>query len=134
MEYPVTYQEYQENLSRGEFTGLECKKCGAILFPPMAVCRDCGGSELGTVSLSGEGRLRTFTVVRVAPEGREPPYIVAMVELEEGPFVIGNLVDVDADETTMALMGQKVRLGSRLVQGDLYSAGDARTLTFSLVE
>jgi uncharacterized OB-fold protein len=134
MKYPVTYQEYQESLSRGEFVGLKCKKCGAILFPPMAVCRDCSGSELSPVSLSGKGRLRTFTVVRVAPEGRIPPYIVAMVELKEGPFVIGNLIGVDANEATMALMGQRVRLGSRPVKGDLYSAGDACALTFSLVE
>ena len=57
-----------------------------------------------------------------------------MVELEEGPFVMGNLIDVNPDQTTMALMGKSVRLGSRLVEGDTYSGGDLYSLTFSIVE
>jgi len=134
MEYPIPYREYQEKIAQGEFVGMQCRQCGSITFPPMAVCCDCSGSVLTPVSLSGKGRLRTFTVVRVAPEGKKPPYIVAMVELEEGPFVMGNLIDVNPDQTTMALMGKSVRLGSRLVEGDTYSGGDLCSLTFSIVE
>ncbi len=134
MEYPITYQKYEEGLARGEFLGLQCKSCGSIMFPPMAVCCECSGSELKPVPLSGKGRVRTFTVVRVAPEGKIPPYIVAMVELDEGPYVIGNLVNLDPDQATMDLMGKEVHLGTRLVGGDMYSIGDVHALTFSFVE
>lgn len=134
MEYPIPYQEYEKGLARGEFLGLKCKTCGSITFPPMAVCRECSGSEMSPVSLSGKGRVRTFTVVRVAPEGKTPPYIVAMVELDEGPYVVGNLVDLNPDQVTMDLMGKEVHLGSLLMKGDTYSIGDAHALTFSLVD
>jgi uncharacterized OB-fold protein len=133
MEYPITYRKYDQGLARGEFLGLQCKACGCITFPPMALCRECSGSEMSPVSLSGKGRVRTFTVVRVAPEGKAPPYIVAMVELEEGPYVMGNLMDVNPDQASMDLMGKEVHLGSRLMKGDIYSIGDAHALTFSLV-
>jgi len=134
MEYPIPYQKYEEGLARGAFLGLKCKTCGSITFPPMAVCRNCSGSEMHPVSISGKGQVRTFTVVRVAPEGKTPPYIVAMVELEEGPYVIGNLLDVDPDQVTVDVMGKEVRLGSRLMKGDIYSLGDAHALTFSLIK
>lgn len=134
MEYPIPYQKYQEDLARGAFLGLKCETCGAVTFPPMAVCCECSGSEMHPVSITGKGRLRTFTVVRVAPEGKTPPYIVAMVELEEGPYVMGNLLGVDPDQVTMDVMGKEVSLGSRLTKGDIYSIGDAYALTFSLVK
>lgn len=134
MEYPIPYQEYEKGLARGEFLGLRCKTCGSITFPPMGVCRECSGSEMSPVSLSGKGRVRTFTVVRVAPEGKTPPYIVAMVELDEGPYVVGNLVGLNPDQVTMDLMGKEVHLGALLMKGDIYSIGDAHALTFSLVD
>ncbi|MBW1929361.1 MAG: Zn-ribbon domain-containing OB-fold protein [Deltaproteobacteria bacterium] len=134
MAYPITYAQYQEYLKKGEFIGLKCAKCGSINFPPMAVCRDCSGTTLEPVSLKGEGTIRTFTVIRVAPEGKKPPYIIAMVELDEGPYVIGNLEGITPDETGMDLIGKKVRMGTRMVQGDVYSLGDAHVPTFTLME
>lgn len=134
MAYPITYAQYREYLEKGEFIGLKCAKCGFINFPPMAVCRDCSGTTFESVYLKGEGTIRTFTVIRVAPEGKKPPYIIAMVELEEGPYVIGNLEGITPDEAGMDLIGKKVRMGTHMVQGDIYSLGDAHVPTFTLME
>ncbi|MBW2084217.1 MAG: Zn-ribbon domain-containing OB-fold protein [Deltaproteobacteria bacterium] len=133
MDYPITYKEFQENLKKGNFLGLKCLKCGAISFPPMAVCRECSSSEFDRIPLKGEGLIKTFTVIRVAPEGRKPPYVIVMVELTEGPYVMGNLEGVDPDKAGMGLIGKKVRMGTPKEQGDVYSLGEALVPSFSLI-
>ena len=61
------------------------------------------------------------------------PYIVAMAEIDEGSWVLGNLVDLNPDDADMNLIGKRVTLGSRIVKGDTYSQGDSRVITFSLI-
>ena len=133
MEYKLTFDKYQKGLEQGKFLGLKCRQCSSFTFPPSGVCRKCGGTDLEESPLNGKGVIRTFTVIRVAPEGRKPPYVVAMVELEEGPWVIGNLMDINPDEAGLGLIGKDVKLGAQLVTGDTYSAGDWRVITFALV-
>ena len=134
MEYKLTYDEYRKKIEQEEISGLLCQSCGTVTFPPLAVCRNCGGTDLEVTRIEGEGTVRTFTVIRVAPQGRKPPYVVAMVELKEGPWVTGNLIDIDPDKADMNLIGKKVSLGSHVVKGDTYSGGDSRVITFSLME
>lgn len=133
MDYKLTFDQYQQGLEEGKFLGLKCHGCHSVIFPPMAVCRGCNGTDLEINEIAGEGILRTFTVIRVAPEGMKPPYIVAMVELDEGAWVIGNVVDIDPDNADMSLIGRRVKLGSRVVKGDTYSPGDSRVITFTLL-
>lgn len=132
MEYKLTFEQYQQGLNKGKFLGLRCEGCSAYTFPPQGICSDCGGKELKVAEMKGEGTVRTFTVVRVAPEGMRPPYIVAMVELEEGPWITGNVVNTNPDEADMSLIGQKVKLGSQLVEGTGDSEEEIRVLTFAL--
>ena len=133
MEYVVPFEKYQQGLKEGKFVGLQCNRCNEVIFPPTAVCLNCQATELKETQIKGEGTLRTFTVIRVAPEGRKPPYVVAMVELDEGPWVIGNLVDLNPDHADMSLIGKKVTLGSQVVKGDKYSADDTFVLTFTML-
>ena len=134
MEYPLGFEQYQQGLEKGRFLGLKCDTCDAYTFPPRGVCGDCGGSALKVAEMKGKGTLRSFTVIRVAPEGMQPPYIVALVELDEGPWAIGNLVDINPDEADMGLMGRRVRLGSQIVKQDI--PGDEpnpQVLSFTLI-
>jgi uncharacterized OB-fold protein len=87
------------------------------------------------VELSGKGSIQTFTTVFVAPEGREAeaPYTVVMVELDEGPWIAGNLIDIDPSKATMELIGKGVKLGHKVFPGDKYSAGDMARPLFSFV-
>ena len=134
MDYKLTYYQYQQGLEKGKFLGLKCNGCDAVTFPPRALCRECNGSDMNITGIEGHGTLRTFTVIRVAPEGFTPPYVVAMAEIDEGAWVMGNLVDIDPDDADMSLIGKKVKLGSRIVKGDTYSGGDSRVVTLSLAE
>jgi uncharacterized OB-fold protein len=133
MGYRLTYSEYSRGLEEGRLLGLVCNNCGAATCPPLAVCTSCGGQDQRVAEMSGRGTIRTFTVVRVAPEGRVPPYVVAMVELDEGPWVMGNVEDISPDKADMSLIGKKVRIESRPVQSKFPIQENQRSLTFSVI-
>ena len=113
--YPLPYTAFLERIKTGELPGLKCQDCSDYIIPPNAVCPACGSSKLAPHSFSRNATLRTFTIIRVGPTGFQVPYIVALAELEEGPWVLGNVVDLDPAEADMALIGQAVSVGCRLI-------------------
>jgi uncharacterized OB-fold protein len=87
------------------------------------------------VELTGKGKVQTFTTCNVAPEGREDevPYVILLVELDEGPWIMGNLAGIDPKETTVELIGKRVKMGnSKVFSGDKYSAGEGARPLFGL--
>lgn len=126
MEYRLTAKEYNEALKRNRLLGLKCSQCGHINVPPKMVCGKCASLDMEVVELNGRGSIRTFTTVYVAAEGREPevPYTIVMVELDDGPWIMGNLIDIDPKQATMELIGKRVEMGNKVFPGDKYSAGD----------
>jgi len=116
--YPLPYNKFLKRLKAGELPGLKCRDCSGSIIPPNAVCPDCGSSKLESHSFSKKGTLKTFTIIRVGPTGFQAPYIVALAELEEGPWVLGNVVDFDPAKADMALIGQAVSVGYRLVENE----------------
>jgi uncharacterized OB-fold protein len=134
MEYKLRFKEYNEALKENRLLGLKCRDCGAITIPPKMVCSHCAGSDLEVMQLKGSGRIRTFTTVFVASEGREAevPYVIVIVELDEGPWVMGNLEGIDPKTASMELVGKKVNMGSQVFAGDKYSAGESSRPVFSL--
>jgi uncharacterized OB-fold protein len=135
MECKLTFKDYNEALKANKLMGLKCQDCGAVLVPPKLVCRECAGSNMEVVELKGTGKIQTFTTCNVAPEGRENeiPYTILLVELDEGPWVMGNLTGTDPAATSMEMIGQRVKMaGSAIFTGDRYSAGDSARPLFSL--
>jgi len=132
MAYPLTHKEYYEGLKDGKLLGLKCKECGGITVPPKISCLNCCCTDLEITELSGGAEIKTYTVIRVAPEGFEPPYVVAMAELDEGPWLMGNLVGVDPDSVGMDIIGKKVRVGHKVCPPANYTAGEGVAVTFSL--
>ena len=125
MEYKLSFREYHKALMKNKLMGLKCKACGTVTCPPQMSCSSCTGFDLDVTELSGKGKITTYTTVYVAAEGRESeaPYIVVLVELEEGPWIMGNLHDMDPSRADMSLIGRKVELGCRVFPGDRYSDG-----------
>ena len=135
MQYKLTFREYSEALKENKLLGLKCHNCDTVTAPPRMVCRKCGSSEMEIIELTGNGKNQTFTVINIPAEGREEecPYIVVLVELDEGPWIMGNLVDIEPEEASMELIGQRVKMsGSKVFAGDKYSAGDGARPVFSL--
>ena len=89
----MKFTDFFNTLLEGKLVGQKCRDCGAYTCPPKATCDSCGSRNLETVEMSGKGRVMTFTTTYVAPSGYdgEAPYTVAMVELDEGPWIVGRL-------------------------------------------
>ena len=133
MEYKLTFKDYNEALKKNKLLGLKCKECGAITVPPKMVCRTCTSPDMDIVELGSKGKIVTFTTVNVASEGREDevPYIIVLVELDEGPWIMGNLIDIDPAEATVEVIGKRVKMGHKVFPGDKYSAGEGARPLFS---
>ena len=134
MEYKLSYKEYSEALMENKLLGLKCQECGSITVPPKMTCQKCTSPNMEIVELKGEGKIRTFTTVNVAPEGREDevPYAILLVELDEGPWLMGNLDGIDPATATMELIDKKVTMGHKVFPGDKYSAGEGARPLFTL--
>lgn len=131
--YPLTFSEFKQGLTEGKLLGLKCLDCGEGIVPPSAVCTACGGGRLEKKIFIEKGKIRTFTVVRVGPQGFDAPYVVALVELEDGPWVLGNLVGIDAEQAGMDLINRDVTISSRLLPLDPSEPGvEGAVLTFEL--
>ncbi|SRR5581483_9934558 len=75
-----------------------CGACGRPFWYPRVHCPHCGSGALEWIAVSGRGRVYTFTVVRRSSDpffAPRVPYVVAMVELAEGPRVMTNVVGCD---------------------------------------
>lgn len=125
MEYKLPFRDYHKALLKNRLLGLKCNQCGGVTCPPQMSCSSCASYDLEITQLSGKGTITTFTTIVVAPEGRETeaPYIIVVVELEEGPWIMGNLTDMDPGRAGMDLIGKQVEAGCRVFPGDLYSDG-----------
>ncbi len=135
MEYKLPFKEYNKALMKGKLLGLKCGSCGNITVPPKMACQDCGGADLEITELKKEGEIVTFTLVNIAPEGRENevPYIIVIVKLDEGPWIMGNLIDIDPAKATMELINRRVKLGFRVFPGDKYAPGNRARPLFSFI-
>jgi hypothetical protein len=133
MEYKLPYKDYVAAIKEGRLLGLKCNECGAYTVPPKKVCMECTSENLEVVELSGNGEIRTFTVVHVSPEGFAPPYVIGMAELDEGPWITGKIIGVDPDNATMEnLIGKRVKVGHEIHSADKFSGGEMVALTFNL--
>ncbi|HCU96297.1 MAG TPA: hypothetical protein DHU96_27695 [Actinobacteria bacterium] len=70
-----------------------CRTCGAHQFYPRPFCLSCFGLDLEWVQVSGHATVYSKTTVRIPViDEMPPPYVVAIVTLDEGPRLTTNLV------------------------------------------
>ena len=75
-----------------------CTACGAWRFPPGLVCRSCASTSAEWVAASGRGRLHSVTVVHRTPIAAfrdDVPYVVGLVDLDEGVRLMARLTPAD---------------------------------------
>ena len=78
--------------------GHKCGACGAIFLGARSVCAQCGArDQIDAVTLSNSGSLYAYSIVHRSFPGIDVPYISAIVDLEGGGTVKGNLINVDPD-------------------------------------
>lgn len=76
-----------------------CKTCSQHYFYPRPLCPHCLSRDVEWVEVSGRGKLHTFVINHRAPRKAPmpPPFILAIVELDEGPRMMTNIVGTDPD-------------------------------------
>jgi uncharacterized OB-fold protein len=88
---------FWEGTTRGELRLQRCRACRRTYFPPQPFCPACGHDDVDVVLASGEGTLYSYVVTHRAAPGFDAPYVIAVVELAEGPRMLANLVGVEPD-------------------------------------
>ncbi|MEO5877685.1 MAG: OB-fold domain-containing protein [Streptosporangiaceae bacterium] len=84
---------FWDGAKEGELRIQRCAECGVLRHPPGPMCPRCHATKRDYVVASGRGTVFSFVVHHHPPvPGRTPPYVVALVELEEGVRIIGNLL------------------------------------------
>jgi uncharacterized OB-fold protein len=90
---------FWKGLKAHELRLQRCRSCRQAFFYPRNVCPHCLSGDVEWFHASGRGRVHTF-VVNHLPGRNFPldaPYVIAVVELEEGPRLLTNLVGVEPD-------------------------------------
>jgi uncharacterized protein len=103
---------YWDATAEGKLLLPRCTECSSVIWFPRPFCPECASTSVEWVQASGRGTVYTFTVNRrgVAdmPAYRGAgEYVLAYVELEEGPRIMTNIVDCDPNSVKI---GQKVEL------------------------
>src|SRR5574341_52051 len=96
---PVT-QPYWDSVKAHGMKLQKCAACGKFIFYPRAVCPFCFSRDLRWTPVSGKGRIYGFTINYqkvIQSFAAEVPYVIALVELEEGARLMTNLVGVEPD-------------------------------------
>jgi uncharacterized protein len=90
----------------GRLVVQQCADCGKIWHPPLPACPHCHGAALGWREVAGTGTIYTYTVVTHPTHvafADKVPYVVAIVELSEGPRLVTGIVGCDASEVRAGL-------------------------------
>jgi hypothetical protein len=78
--------------------GHKCTACGAVFLGERSTCASCGARDkIEAVKLSNKGKLYSFCIVYRSFPGIDVPYISAIVDLEGGGTIKGNLINVEPD-------------------------------------
>ena len=99
---------WRENSPRYNLKATKCGNCGKISFPPRTVCPECHRKSIGKMQefqLSGRGEVYSFSIVHDAPAQfqMQKPYIVAMIKLDEGIMVTGQVIDCELDKVDIGM-------------------------------
>ncbi len=121
MQVPRYWREQSE---RYNLIGSHCNNCDLNVFPRRSLCPECRHESKGKmeeIHYEGTGELITWTRVHEGLAGREleTPYIMGIVELDEGPRVTAQVVDLDPDDVDvgMALEARFRKLGEASESG-----------------
>ena len=109
---------YWEGLAQGELRIQRCNTCSKAVFYPRSICPHCHGDSLSWIVASGKGTLYSYTVAHqgFGPFAADVPFVIAIVELEEGTRMMSRIVDAPRERV---IVGAEVRVTFEHVGEDL---------------
>jgi uncharacterized OB-fold protein len=103
----------------GELRVQQCADCGAHRHPPRPVCAACGSSASDWVAVSGQGEVWASTTIHpptLPAFADRTPYNAVIVRLDEGVFMVGNVVDCAPEDV---VVGMRVEVAITEVEDEL---------------
>jgi len=97
---------YWEAAKAGKLLIARCRACEKVHHYPRPFCPSCWSDDIEAIEASGRGTLYTYSTVFVNdlhPFKERLPYVAAMVELEEGPRLMTNLVDCEPEDLAVGM-------------------------------
>ncbi len=92
--------------AQGKLLLQRCRRCSSFIYYPRPFCPTCLSDDLEWKEASGRGTVYTYTVVRRAATpafADKVPYVLAIVELEEGPRMLTNIVGCPPEEVSVGM-------------------------------
>jgi uncharacterized OB-fold protein len=116
---------WREIPQRYRFEGAKCKGCGKVFFPPRLICPECKSKEFENIQLKKDGKVLTYTIIRVPPSQfvDQAPYAMGVVELADGVKLLTQITDCDLEKIDI---GMKVRVEFRKI----YDEGHAGIICY----
>ena len=122
-------QHFWDGTNAGELRLQRCDDCAHNYFPPRPFCPSCGSRSVSVFAASGKGTLYSYIINHLPTPGFEPPFAVAVVELEEGPRMMSNIHGCEqtpeALQLDMALEVTFERVNDNIVLPQFKPAGAA---------
>jgi uncharacterized OB-fold protein len=87
----------------GELRLQRCRSCAQAYFPPQPFCPRCLSDDIEVFRASGRATLYSYVISRLAVPGFASPLVLAVVELEEGPRLLTNIVGVAPEPEQLPL-------------------------------
>lgn len=101
---------FWDAVGEGKLKIKSCGECGKAHFYPRALCPHCHSDRLDWIEAKGTGEIYTFTIARRGAGKAfeaDAPYVVALIQLDEGPRMMSNVV---TDDVESVRIGQRVRV------------------------
>jgi uncharacterized protein len=98
-------REFWEATAHGRLLLKRCPDCGSVIWYPRAICPECGSLRTEWFEASGRGRIYSYTVNHRGDGAYRDaaPFVLAYVELDEGPRVMTNIVGADGTDLAVGL-------------------------------
>jgi uncharacterized OB-fold protein len=101
------------------FWGMKCNNCQAKFLGSRIACGKCGKTDqLEEVTYGHEGEIYVFAVVHQTVPGLEAPYVAAIIDLDDGVSVRGNVYGLDPLKPDAAWLGKRVKMVTEVIRQD----------------
>ena len=96
-------KHYWDGAKDGKLILQKCNDCSGNYFPPRPFCPKCGSRSVQEFQASGKGSLYSYVINHLPSPGFTPPFAIAVVELEEGPRLMSNIVECEQTPEALEL-------------------------------
>ena len=97
---------YWDSCKRGELVIQKCDSCQEYLFYPRGICAHCWSNDIKWIKATGKGTVWSYTITyqnRTLGFAQDIPYVLALVQLDEGVKMFTNFVECDPNIVTIGM-------------------------------